>query len=409
MAESENRRRRARIDRDDPLNDLLDDPRDVARRRLERRLSSRDGGDSGASAGGSASASRGRGTSSSRGRREEALPGSVDHADLLGSGDGGRSSRSRQSSSRGGRISLPRPVVVALGVVVLVALFAGVGALEKSCSASGPETAVPIEVQQEGQEGSQEEPPQPEQADLSKLPSSIDQELEDSVAELAASDERVAHAVNTIGDSGLAEDEQIKMLELAVDDPQAIDFVAGFADAYPAAAGQTYDGPVTKGEVPLLMQWDARWGYTDYCGSSFALSGCCPTSLSMVYMGLTGKVDMTPYDMGKLATEGGYAVDYQGTIGDFLVNEASGLGLRCEKFYPDAGALATYLESGYTIICNVGPGDFTEVGHFFVITGFDEDGKLKINDPYSSVRSAKTWDVNTVVGQTIAFYAFKAA
>ena len=104
-------------------------------------------------------------------------------------------------------------------------------------------------------------------------------------------------------------------------------------------------------------------------------------------------------------------MDGKGTIGSFLVDKAPELGLVCEWFYPDAGvqALATYLESGYVVICNVGPGDFTESGHFFVITGMDDEGRLTINDPYSSVRSAQTWDAYTILNQTIALYAFKAA
>ena len=34
--------------------------------------------------------------------------------------------------------------------------------------------------------------------------------------------------------------------------------------------------------VPLLMQWDQRWGYQQYAGDLFGLSGCGPTCLSMV-------------------------------------------------------------------------------------------------------------------------------
>lgn len=439
MPDGDNRRRRAHIDQDDPLRDLLDDPRDVARRRLKRRMGSRIGessdaqGSSGSSSyrrdtpslreengassrGAGSSSSRRKDGSSSRGENgastrrssRDALPEPIDHADLLDGKRDARSSRRRDASGQTGRISLPRPVVIALGVIVLVLLFAAVGAMERSCSA-GPETASPIEIQTQAQENAQENQPEPEQADLSKIPASIDPEVRSALVELAASDERVAHAVNTIGDAVADETEQVKMLELAVEDPQAIDFVAGMAEGYPAGAGKAFDDAVEKGEIPLLMQWDERWGYTEYCGMSFASAGCCPTSLSMVYMGLTGKTDMTPYDMGVLATEGGYAVDQQGTIGDFLVDEASGLGLTCERFNPSANALLTYLQSGYTVICNVGPGDFTESGHFFVITGLDGDGKLEVNDPYSSVRSAKAWDVDAVVGQTIAFYAFKAA
>ena len=420
MAQTDDdRKRRAhrRLDPDDPLNDILDDSREAARRRLERRRASRAAAEGGTTRSESKAQSRSEGArkrgGASRASSADDLPVSIDHADLTGGSSRTRSSRASHSSSLSSAlVSLPRPAIIAAGIVVLVILFAIVGAIERSCAA-GPETATPVEVQQEGEANQQEQPeePAPEQADLSKLPAGIDQDLSDSLASLAQSDERVAHIINTIGEA-MADDgeaEQIKMLKLVVNDPSSIDFVAGLADNYPAEEGQPYDGSVAQGEIPLLMQWDARWGYTTYCGQSFASAGCCPTSLSMVYMGLTGKTDMTPYDMGQLATKGGYAVDYQGTIGDFLVAEAPDLGLQCEQFYPDADILDTYLESGYTVICNVGPGDFTTTGHFFVITGKNDEGDLTINDPYSAVRSAKAWDEDTVVGQTIAFYAFKAA
>ena len=431
--DSDERKRKARerLNPDDPLRDLTDDPRDAARRRLERRLASRAGtqGGGGSSQGHPDDAPRqvspaDAGRRAARNASDDDLPASVDHADLLGASSNARarrSSRRSQPSSHssnvaslvGGLISLPRPIIIAAGIVVLVLLFVIIGAVERSCSA--PETATPLQAEptQEQPQTTEQEQPAAERADLSKLPASLSQDVADKLASMAASDERVAHIINTIGtalgDEGEAE--QVKMLKLAAEDPEAIGFVAGMADHFPADAGQAFDGEVTKGEIPLLMQWDERWGYTTYCGSSFASAGCCPTSLSMVYMGLTGKTDMTPYDMGQLATKDGYAVDYQGTVGSFLVDEASGLGLQCEPFYPDAGAdvLTSYLQSGYVVICNVGAGDFTDGGHFFVITGVNDDGTLAINDPYSSVRSAQTWDADTILNQTIALYAFKAA
>ncbi|MFR3090601.1 MAG: hypothetical protein ACLTMP_01675 [Eggerthella lenta] len=46
------------------------------------------------------------------------------------------------------------------------------------------------------------------------------------------------------------------------------------------------------------------------------------------------------------------------------------------------------LEGSAVLVCNVGPGDFTDNSHFFVVTGIDGDRNLRINDPYSA--SART-------------------
>ena len=61
------------------------------------------------------------------------------------------------------------------------------------------------------------------------------------------------------------------------------------------------------------------------------------------------------------------------------------------------------------MIVNVGPGDFTDSGHFFVARGVSNDGTIQINDPYSSVNTAKTWDANAIANQSIMMYAFHVA
>ena len=84
------------------------------------------------------------------------------------------------------------------------------------------------------------------------------------------------------------------------------------------------------------------------------------------------------------------------------------MGLSCQVISVDADALRWALNEGAVVVCNVGAGDFTTDGHFFVITGLADDGSLVINDPYSSVRSSTTWDIDQVVNQTMGLYAYWA-
>jgi hypothetical protein len=186
--------------------------------------------------------------------------------------------------------------------------------------------------------------------------------------------------------------------------------VANWPEAYPQKTGAAYDGTVKKGQIPQLYQWDERWGYTTYSSTSFALTGCCPTSLSMVYMELTGKTDKDALRHGACWPEK--------TATRARTRAPSATSLRttrrswawvCEKIDIDSGTLKYYLKQGYVVICNVGAGDFTDGGHYFVITGLDDKGKLTIHDPYSSVRSAKHWGIARVLNQTIALYAFTTA
>ena len=248
-----------------------------------------------------------------------------------------------------------------------------------------------------------------EEADYSQLPASLDATTLEALKE-QSDDIRIVHIVNNA--SALAktgELYQLKMLELASEDPQAIDYVADFPQSYPQSVGNVYSDAVQKGTVPDLKQWDERWGYVEYCGAAIGSTGCCPTSLSMVYMALTGKTDKTPADMAALATADGYAVDGEGTIGNFLPDEAAKLGLICNVFYPSAESLVWFLQNGFFVIVNVGPGDFTDSGHFFVARGVASDGSIQINDPYSSVNTAKTWDANAIANQSIMMYAFHVA
>ena len=82
-------------------------------------------------------------------------------------------------------------------------------------------------------------------------------------------------------------------------------------------------------------------------GPSFASTGCCPTALCMVYQGLTGKGDLTPYDMGLRAQEGGFVTEGGGTDAAFMAQQAPSLGLACTKaFYANAENLRAALFAG---------------------------------------------------------------
>ena len=207
---------------------------------------------------------------------------------------------------------------------------------------------------------------------------------------------------------------QYKILKLAAEEPAATTYVREWPELYPAedqnlksphAIQGTTTGPKN---IPQLYQWDPRWGYTVYSSTAFGMTGCCPTTLAMVYQGLTGKTDMTPYDMGVLAANDGYMSEYEGTDAFFLINEAQGLGLNCYEIYLATESMLAALENGDVLIANVGPGDFTNDGHFIVVTGL-KDGKLIVNDPYSKQRSEKLWDPDEVMNQCKAVFAYSKA
>lgn len=237
--------------------------------------------------------------------------------------------------------------------------------------------------------------------------------LEDDYAEAlmqaAQTNEDAAWIVSHINDYAVdGTVVQYKLLKLAATEPEARSFVRNWPELYPSDQAEACSS-TWEGRVPHLYQWDARWGYTLYCNTTFALTGCCPTSMAMVYQGLTGDSSRSPYDMGVLANERGYMDPSNGTDNAFLTNCAGELGLSCWQLSVSSEALVAALSAGNVLICNVGPGDFTTGGHFIVLTGLDNAGNVTVNDPCSAQRSAASWSADTIVSQTKALYAFSLA
>ena len=51
------------------------------------------------------------------------------------------------------------------------------------------------------------------------------------------------------------------------------------------------------------------------------------------------------------------------------------------------------------IIAIMGAGHFTSSGHFIVLRGVTEDGKILVADPVSYNRSTTEWDVSTILSE----------
>lgn len=162
-------------------------------------------------------------------------------------------------------------------------------------------------------------------------------------------------------------------------------------------------GKVKKGQYPLLLQYDKRWGYGNYGDSVIAISGCGPTSVAMVIAGLTGRNDITPYDIAKYAYENGYYEN--GTSWDFFTKGVIKYGIIGKEIALSESVMVKELKKGHPIICSMRPGDFTTTGHLILITDYKND-KFKINDPNSKERSNKLWSYQTLKTQIKNLWSF---
>ena len=164
-------------------------------------------------------------------------------------------------------------------------------------------------------------------------------------------------------------------------------------------------GKVTKGEYPLLLQYDKKWGYGIYGDNVIAVNGCGPTSLAMVVAGLTGKNDTTPYDIAKYSYEKGYYTEEWGTKWDLMSTGIEPFGVTGKKIALSKQTLYNELNSGHPLIASMRPGDFTTVGHFIVLTGIKDD-KIVVNDPNSKERSAKLWEYDVIAPQIKGLWTY---
>nr|WP_296462377.1 C39 family peptidase [uncultured Acetatifactor sp.] len=200
-----------------------------------------------------------------------------------------------------------------------------------------------------------------------------------------------------------------KLAELLELNEEAADYVESYPqrEAYksqPIDLAQEIQG----GSVPLLMQWDKRWGYNAYGGNMIGLAGCGPVCMTMAYLHFTGDTAMTPREMAAFADDNGYYEEDAGTKWSFWTEGAGKLGLVGEELPLDENRMKQTLDDGKVIICSMGPGDFTTEGHFILIRGYDGNG-FYVNDPNRRSNSEKQWEFDALRSQIRNLWSLSAA
>lgn len=195
-----------------------------------------------------------------------------------------------------------------------------------------------------------------------------------------------------------------QLKDLALKNEEALEFVYD----YPAEHVKEHTIDLTKeasmDSVPLFVQWDKRWGYEKYSGNFFAASGCGPTTLSMVVVYLTHNREASPIAVAKYSKEAGYSVDGSGSSWTLISEGCRHYGVKAKTVALDESRMKAELDAGHPIVINVGPGDFTDTGHFMVITGYDDEG-FSINDPNSIEKSGKRWLFKNISSQIRAVWS----
>jgi len=162
--------------------------------------------------------------------------------------------------------------------------------------------------------------------------------------------------------------------------------------------------PVMSGnvmKVPKIYQFDYRTTVCIINGQrkSVSTSGCGATSMSMVIRYLTGNAQQTPYTLFKWAYENGH---YSGSGLDHEAISALGrlYGVTGSWIGKNSQRILEALKSGHPVIAHMGPGIFTTRGHYIVLVGVTDDGKILVNDPNSKSRSGKAYPLSTILNQS---------
>lgn len=195
-----------------------------------------------------------------------------------------------------------------------------------------------------------------------------------------------------------------EIIGLLSKNPETADFVADYSAKKDVSPAKTV-GEVKKGKIPHLLQWDERWGYSAYGTSTIAVSGCGPTCMAMVVSGLKGDESVTPAKVAAYSMKHAYIDEANDTVWLFMQKAAQHWGISAYEISSDESSVETELSSGHPIICSVGKGDFTKNGHFIVLVGY-EDGKVKVNDPFSMKNSEKMWKYKDIKDQIRAMWAY---
>ena len=160
--------------------------------------------------------------------------------------------------------------------------------------------------------------------------------------------------------------------------------------------------------VPLLMQWDERWGYDKYGTGCIGTSGCGPTALSMTAMYVLNDTTLTPRKMAQFAIKNGYCVPGNGSSWSLMGKGGVQLGMKVKRVSNNENDIKSQLKKGYPIVAIMSKGYFTTGGHYIVFTDY-VDGKIKINDSNSYINSDKLWKYNDIKGQIRNLWAFSKA
>lgn len=162
------------------------------------------------------------------------------------------------------------------------------------------------------------------------------------------------------------------------------------------------EGVLSGGGVDIVYynQNDPRWADHIYgANDDIGKYGCGPTAMAMVVSSLTQSI-VDPIQMSKWAYDNGYFANGSGSYHSLIPDSAKSFGLNAlSLYYPSADTVIDELRKGRIVVALMAKGHFTSSGHFIILRGLTEDGKILIADPKSYENSIANWDIEIIMGE----------
>lgn len=158
---------------------------------------------------------------------------------------------------------------------------------------------------------------------------------------------------------------------------------------------------LTGGTVNVVYyaQGDDAWAEQPYGSDRIGRYGCGPVALAMAISSMTDET-IDPVQAAQEAVAAGYWAKGQGSYLSIVTGLAKKHGLHAEAVESKTvDSVQDALLSGKLLVALMGPGHFTNGGHFILIRGITLQGTLLVADPNSIDRSLQEWDPQLILDE----------
>lgn len=160
--------------------------------------------------------------------------------------------------------------------------------------------------------------------------------------------------------------------------------------------GLSNDEIMKKSRGFYISQNNPEYKNIPYGSSNLSLSGCGPVSLTVAMNYAAGQRVTYLEGVVNWANENDMYEKNSGTRWSLIRNYPPYMGMKCDELYiRNVEKLREVLSEDGVVIASMGEGNFTDNGHFIVLTGISGD-EVSVIDCASIYRSLKKWDIEII-------------